>query len=103
MADIQTVVKSVKEPLRAYNFLVDLPSEFGDANRLKYHVLSVELPSFVGFDVEEMMYAPGFNVPFPAKFRREDVVKVTFWEDEELSVWSYFREWRNRIIDMNEG
>lgn len=102
MADIQSVIKSVKEPLRIYNFLVELPSEFGNSDKLKYQVLSVELPAFIGFDVEEVMYAPGFSVRFPAKFRCEDVVKISFWEDEELSVWLYFMKWRDRVVDMNE-
>lgn len=102
MADIQTVVRSVKEPLRAYNFLVELPSEFGNSDKLKYQVLSVSLPSFIGFDVEEMMYAPQFFVPFPVKFERGDELEISFWEDEELSVWKYFSNWRDKVVNMNE-
>ena len=44
----------VKEPLRAYNFEVELPRDFGDADRLKYQVRSVQFPVWFNLETEEV-------------------------------------------------
>jgi hypothetical protein len=88
----------VKEPLRAYSFEVELPRDFGDADRLKYQVKSVEFP--VWFDLEvEGVRAGGLGFYFlPDDFSGKAEVRVEFWEDVELSVQRYFNKWRSKMV-----
>lgn len=101
--DIQTVIKTVREPLRSYNFEVILPAEFGNSERLRYMVRSVDLPSFFNLETEKVEVAPGFEIEYPAGFRKDDRVSLEFWEDEDLSVYEYFLKWRGRIVDLEYG
>jgi hypothetical protein len=88
----------VKEPLRAYSFEVELPRDFGDAEKLRYQVKSVEFP--VWFDLEvEGVRVEGLGFYFlPDDFSGKAEVKVEFWEDVELSVLRYFNKWRSKIV-----
>jgi hypothetical protein len=88
----------VKEPLRAYSFEVELPRDFGDADKLKYQVKSVEFP--VWFDLEvEGVRVEGLGFYFlPDDFSGKGEVKVEFWEDVELSVQRYFNKWRSKMV-----
>ena len=88
----------VKEPLRAYSFEIELPRDFGDADKLKYQVKSVEFP--VWFDLEvEGVRVEGLGFYFlPDDFSGKAEVKVEFWEDVELSVQRYFNNWRSKIV-----
>lgn len=95
-----TFVAGFKEPLRAYNFAVRFP----DALSLMFQVRSVELPSFIDIELGEVKVAPGVGVPYPEEFNGvSDKVVVEFWEDEEFSVTSYFREWMDSIIVLDRS
>jgi len=88
----------VKEPLRAYNFEVELPRDFGDADRLKYQVRSVQFPVWFNLETEEVrVEALGYYF-LPSDFEARNDVKIEFWEDVELSVQKYFNKWRRLII-----
>lgn len=98
MIGISQVVGIVKEPLRAYSFEVELPRDFGDADRLRYQVKSVEFP--VWFDLEvEGVRVEGLGYYFlPDDFSGKVEVKVEFWEDVELLVQRYFNKWRSMMV-----
>jgi hypothetical protein len=95
---LSQVVGIVKEPLRAYSFEVELPRDFGDAERLRYQVKSVEFP--VWFDLEvEGVRVEGLGYYFlPDEFSGKADVKIEFWEDVGLSVQRYFNNWRSKIV-----
>jgi hypothetical protein len=98
MVGISQIVGIVKEPIRAYSFEVELPRDFGDADRLRYQVKSVEFP--VWFDLEvEGVRVEGLGYYFlPDDFSGKAEVKVGFWEDVELSVQRYFNKWRSMMV-----
>jgi len=98
VAGISQIVGIVKEPLRAYNFEVDLPRDFGDADRLKYQVRSAQFPVWFNLEVQEVrVEALGYYF-LPSNFEVRNEVKIDFWEDAELSVQRYFNDWRNMIV-----
>lgn len=99
--DIQKVISQVGEPLRRYNYIVELPAEFGNAERLKYQAISVGIPSFFDFEIEKMQYGPGFDVEFPSAFGDKDVVEIEFWEDADMTVYNYFYNWREKIVNLD--
>ncbi len=91
----------VKEPLRVYSFEVELSYDFGDADKLRYQVKSVEFP--VWFDLEvDGVRVEGLGYYFlPDDFSGKGDVKIEFWEDVELSVQRYFNKWRSMIVSEN--
>jgi len=95
---LSQVAGIVKEPLRAYSFEVELPRDFGDAERLRCQVRSVEFP--VWFDLEvEGVRVEGLGYYFlPDDFSGKADVKIEFWEDVGLSVQRYFNSWRSKIV-----
>ena len=98
LTGLSQVVGIVKEPLRAYSFEVELPHDFGNADKLKYQVKSVEFP--VWFDLEvEGVRVEGLGYYFlPDEFSGKADVKIEFWEDVGLSVQRYFNSWRSKIV-----
>jgi hypothetical protein len=98
MVGLSQIPGIVKEPLRAYSFEVELPRDFGDADRLRYQVKSVQFP--VWFDLEtEGVRGEGVGYYFlPVDFEGKGELKIEFWEDVELSVQRYFSSWRKLMV-----
>jgi hypothetical protein len=101
-----SVVAGVSEPLRAYNWEVDLPAEFGNVDKLKYQIQSVKLPPWVDIDTESVRWNNMGALNLPAGFNTKLDVSISFWEDEALSIHKYFEAWRKKVVkseDYNSG
>lgn len=102
MLDIREVVARVGEPVRSYNFVVYLPSDFGNADLLKYQLISVEVPLFHSFETEGMPYAPSLPLPLPSGFNSFPEATLTFWENENFDVYNYFSRWKNSVAYFDD-
>jgi len=98
MVGLSQIPGIVKEPLRAYSFEVELPRDFGDADRLRYQVKLVQFPVWFNLEAKEVR-AGGVGYYFlPDDFEGRGEVKIEFWEDVELSVQRYFNNWRKLMV-----
>ena len=97
------VVGLVKEPLRAYWFEVVLPSEFGNAERLKYQLRGIRFPAWFRISTEEFRVEALGKWFLPSDLSIEKEVELEFWESADLAVQEYFRRWRSMVIKEESG
>jgi hypothetical protein len=101
---LSDVIGKVREPLRAYNFEVILPSDFASPDivrRLTYQVQDVSLPIFDKIDTENYFPAYGRVMQIPARWQDFDL-SITFWESDDKVVMSYFQKWiQSMLIDTD--
>jgi hypothetical protein len=99
---LSDIIGKVREPLRAYNFEVILPSDFASPDvvqRLAYQVQDVSLPIFDKIDTENYFLAYGRVLQIPARWQDFDL-SITFWESDDMVVMNYFQKWiQSMLID----
>ena len=105
--ELSRVVGVVGELSRAYNYEVELPSEFvtsvTDLERIRILCYEVSLPPLINIEAErDFPVAPGYYLPRPTGIQVGEVV-LRFWETEDKVVLRYFKNWRNKMIVLDSG
>ena len=98
MVSLVQLVGQVREPLRSYSWVIDLPKDFGDSQRLRYQVKSVDLPVWVGMSVSDVIVGGQGRLIIPNEFEEVGEVVVSFWESVDLVVQKYFWNWRKVMV-----
>lgn len=99
--DIQSITSYFQEPIRAYNFSVRLPNDFGDNDVVENRIISVEF-NFPEIKLDwETKVAPGYSVPLISNIDSNEELTMEFIEAEDGKVHSYFKNWRDRIFNWN--
>ncbi|MBG24027.1 MAG: hypothetical protein CMF22_11295 [Idiomarinaceae bacterium] len=101
MANIQNV-RAVGDPQRAYEFEVEIlgSATSGSLSLLKERVQSVNIPE-TAVEVIEINYKSR-KTNHAGRDASGHTATVTFWDDEQHSIYSYFKNWMEVGISNSE-
>ena len=89
------------EPQRAYLWEVNIQNDVNPMDSLQLYARDVTLPAVENdFITKEFM---GQQFYYAGKESSQKAVSVTFWDDESLSVYSYFQLWMQWLARPDDG